>query len=584
MGQETLGGQIGPVEVATGEVAAADVDLPQAARRDRLEVRVEQHDLGAGDGEAERHRRPGRQRPAAAAPGEHRDCGLGRAVAVEQHGIEHRADAAGEIGWHRFGAGHHRRQAAAVGEVRLLEHGREVRSGEGDVGHRLVPDQAGQVAGVAGAARPGQHHRAAGHQRGEDLTDRGVEADGGLVKEPDRPPPLFAERMHPPGKGTVRHRHPLGAAGRPRGIDHVGGGERRHRGQGGAAGALLVPRRIVDRQHLEATALQAVQDARQPGLGEHRRRAGVGEQVGQPFGRQLGVQGEVGGTGPQHGEQARDGLARALLEDRHPILRADSQAQQAVRQPPGELIERAVGPDGAGQAESHPIGAPLGMGGDPLVDQRKADLLDCGMDGGSREAVPFVQELVALGGGEQRQGGEPRRRIRRGGGEQPLELAGQADHGRAIEEVGAEHPPEGEAAVLPAARGEGQIELGGGDRHLERRRFEPAREPPRGPKQPEAGDRCRLHGEHDLKDRGDRRVALRADRLDQLLERQVLVCPGAEGGLAGPRQQLAGGGIARQIDAQDHRVDQQPDQRLELQPVAAGDRRAHHQIALPGKA
>ena len=53
------------------------------------------------------------------------------------------------------------------------------------------------------------------------------------------------------------------------------------------------------------------------------------------------------------------------------------------------------------------------------------------------------------------------------------------------------------------------------------------------------------HVEEDLEERRARQVALRLQLLDQLLERDVLVGIGAEGGLARPAQQLAAGRAAR---------------------------------------
>ena len=43
-------------------------------------------------------------------------------------------------------------------------------------------------------------------------------------------------------------------------------------------------------------------------------------------------------------------------------------------------------------------------------------------------------------------------------------------------------------------------------------------------------------------------------------------------------QELDEGGVARQVAAQDERVDEEPDERLDLAPVAVGDRRADHDV------
>ena len=58
---------------------------------------------------------------------------------------------------------------------------------------------------------------------------------------------------------------------------------------------------------------------------------------------------------------------------------------------------------------------------------------------------------------------------------------------------------------------------------------------------------------------------------------------GLQGALADPGQQLVEGRIARQVTAQDQAVDEEADQRLDLRPVAVGDRRAHGRSSCPDR-
>ena len=67
---------------------------------------------------------------------------------------------------------------------------------------------------------------------------------------------------------------------------------------------------------------------------------------------------------------------------------------------------------------------------------------------------------------------------------------------------------------------------------------------------------------------------------DQHLEGQVLVCVGAEGGLAHAAEQLAEAGVAGQVCAQHERVDEEADQRLQLCAAATGDRSADDDVLL----
>ncbi len=78
-----------------------------------------------------------------------------------------------------------------------------------------------------------------------------------------------------------------------------------------------------------------------------------------------------------------------------------------------------------------------------------------------------------------------------------------------------------------------------------------------------------------------RRVGQAAPRLqllDEALERQLLVRVGGKGGVAQARQHLLERRRAAQVGAQDQGVDEEADQVLGLDGVAAGDRRADQQV------
>ncbi len=77
---------------------------------------------------------------------------------------------------------------------------------------------------------------------------------------------------------------------------------------------------------------------------------------------------------------------------------------------------------------------------------------------------------------------------------------------------------------------------------------------------------------------------LRHQRRDQLFERQILAQLGVEPDLPHPRHDLPHRVPRRQGGAQRQGVDEQADQRLDLDVGAAGDRRADAQVQLPGRA
>ena len=131
------------------------------------------------------------------------------------------------------------------------------------------------------------------------------------------------------------------------------------------------------------------------------------------------------------------------------------------------------------------------------------------------------------------------------------------------------------------------------DRHLHRREQEvELRRRPLAPGEPHEAQprgvvrRARrglagaLEGEEHLDQRVPRPLALRPQLLDQHLEGQVLMGEGPERRVAHRREQAAEGRIAGRPRPDHHRVDEEPDQALDLGPRAVGDRRADEQVLL----
>src|SRR6185369_531211 len=93
-----------------------------------------------------------------------------------------------------------------------------------------------------------------------------------------------------------------------------------------------------------------------------------------------------------------------------------------------------------------------------------------------------------------------------------------------------------------------------------------------------------LLDEEDLEEGRTRQIAVDLERIDQGLERQILVRVGFERGFAHAAEKLAEGRIARRVETQHEVVDEDADQPFELAPMAAGDRRAEDQVLLAGGA
>ncbi|MBB5884738.1 hypothetical protein GGR71_001781, partial [Xanthomonas sp. F1] len=90
--------------------------------------------------------------------------------------------------------------------------------------------------------------------------------------------------------------------------------------------------------------------------------------------------------------------------------------------------------------------------------------------------------------------------------------------------------------------------------------------------------------EQDLEQRGVLQLSWRIDPLDDLLEGNVLVVLGAQGGGAHAFEQATDGRLAGQVDAQRQGVDEEADQRLDLLPAAVGRRSADDHLVLAGQA
>jgi len=104
------------------------------------------------------------------------------------------------------------------------------------------------------------------------------------------------------------------------------------------------------------------------------------------------------------------------------------------------------------------------------------------------------------------------------------------------------------------------------------------------PGQLQAEVRERDEVEQDLEERRPAELALGLDLLQQALEGDRLVAVGAENHLLDPPEQLAEGGIARQVGPQHEGVEEQADEPFDLHPAAAGAGRADDHVLLAGEA
>ena len=93
-----------------------------------------------------------------------------------------------------------------------------------------------------------------------------------------------------------------------------------------------------------------------------------------------------------------------------------------------------------------------------------------------------------------------------------------------------------------------------------------------------------LQGEEDLCERVEAQIAYGVQFFDQLLEGQILVSIGLQGGFPHALQEEEKAGVAREIAAQDQRIDEKADQSFQFWTCAIGDGRGDHDIIEAGGA
>ncbi len=349
VGDEALGGQPRPVEIAAGHPDARHVQLPRDADRRRTQGAVQYVHPGVPDRAADRHAARG-HRVAGRDPvlhAAHRR--LRGPVLVDHRGarpappplIQHLAE-----------------QLLATdddlsGRRELLGQGAEQRN----VGRRHLEEGAPGARGATGVRlllfQARHQHLTAGDQRGVRGRHRQVERDGGMQHGRAARAGVGVPREHQVrGQLAVLHQHALGA---PRGtgrVDHVRRVRRSQRGRtvrvhrvghraGGQRGDRV--RRVQDQP---GRALGRGQLGTGRGVGQQQRGARVGEHVRDPLGRVVRLDRHVRGTGLQHRQQRHQQIGRARQRQRHEPLRTRAGGDQLVREPVDPRVELRVAEGG----------------------------------------------------------------------------------------------------------------------------------------------------------------------------------------------------------------------------------------------
>ncbi len=551
---EALGGERGAARVAARHADAAHVQLALHAQGHRLAAHVQ--DVGAHVGQGPADGGHASVRHALSEGGNHR--GLCRAVGVEQASA--RSPARHHVGGQGFATGDDRAQLGqSFRRGGGQRRGREADDGEGLFAQHLLQRRARHQ-----LLQGRQKQRGPGAQRGEDLLHRQVEGEAGELQHAAARADAVRHRFmrHQVRDAAVLHGGALGRAGASGRVEQVGQvvrGHARHR----RIGALTSKRVLLGVQAERTRVVRLGEALQQHGLRQQHRSAAVLQHEGQALTGQERIHGHPGATGLEDAEQAHDDVQRALHAERDAHLGPDAPAAHRVGELVGLRVELRVG-----QVLSLEGGGPrVGRAARLRLEER----VDAGLGEVRAGGIPVHQQPLPLLAGEEGQRGQTLARGGDDGLHESAQVARHALRGGRLEQVGAVVQ-----RAIKAFRGsrqrQRQVELGG----VVSQRSAAHRQPGHG----------QLRGRHVLQDEHhpeQRRLAQITHGLEPL-EGDVLVGIGAQRHLTHAAQQLAHGGVAVQAGAQHQRVEEEADEPLQLDAVAAGHGRADGDVVLPGVA
>ncbi len=544
---EPVGGQIGPALITARDARPADVDVAGHANGDLREIRVEQVHLQVRDRPADRHRAQvvvfGGVVDAAADHGFRRSVFVDESCAARVFSPELQRRSA-----QRFSADHQSPDMAA----------------EIDIGQPLFEDfemrrrqlQQTEVVAVAQHLRQSvdvsvgcdQRHRSARDQREIETCDRQIETE----RRVDRRPIAIGDRivlgrpLQIVGEPAMRDHRALRPAGRPRRVNHIGELLRRD-----------LDARVRDgaRDDLRPVAIE-MDDPDVRGADPQRQKdvnLRVDGHVLQPFGGIARVERHVGAARLQHTDERHDHLDRSLHRDPDARFGSDADPAQVMRHLIRAAVQRRIA-DAIASADD-------GRRGWRLRHLRFEQLDDRPLRKCARGVVP-ARDLKLLG---RRQKLEVRNTLLRIGGdrvEQRLVVRDDALDGRAVEEIGVvfERP---EQAAFALFERHVQVDLRRAGADIDRLDVESWQL---------EGARRVLQRQQHLAERRAAEIAFRLQRLDELVERQLLMRVAIEAHFADACQQLAKRRIAADVGPQDQHVHEEADQPFDFGVAPIGDR------------
>lgn len=375
---------------------------PGVSRRDRPQGVVEDVRTDVVDGAADRDGGVLAGLPVGARLVDRRgDGALGGAVDVEPADVLADPFLPGQQGLAgRLLAGHdHRAQRGLRGQpqqaVLLRDPAVPESRGHAQEGRTGVDDLLGQGPERLAQGVAAEDQGRAVQERREDLLGGGVEAQRPALQDAvaggEREVPVHGGAVV--RQRAVRHQDALGAARGAGGVDDVGGVRRQRegavrRGRGGQ-GVDVLPVLV------EADDLAVVVREERPQrlLGQEQACARVGQDVPQPLDGVLGVEGHVGGAGPQDAEQGCDHLRRPLDAQAHERAGPDAAQPQIRGQLAGIVVELTVRQWLVPPDQGRRLGGAHGLGGEQVV-QAGARVLPVVRESGGPDVRPVGADVL----------------------------------------------------------------------------------------------------------------------------------------------------------------------------------------------
>ena len=372
----------------------------------------------------------------------------------------------------------------------------------------------------------------------------------------------------------MRNLNPLRPTRRTRRINHIRQIVRRNPRHRSILRPLSQPRpHRLNIQHTPPTIRH--QTNQRPPRQQHPQPS-IRNHVLQTLTRIRGIKRNIRTTSLQHSQQTNHHLHRPRNTHPNQRLRTHTPRPQQMSQPIRQPIQRGITQLSIPTHQRHPIRKTPSLRLEQLVETRRLQRVL------RADAVPLVKNQRTLGSRQHRQvlnwlPGLCHRRF-----QQHLEVIGHPSDRVFLEEIRAvfETQPEPSGIFLDHER---EIEACDPQAHA---LFDQSVHPRRWSYSVRymLQQRNALICDHDLEDRVVPQIALWPQCLDDPIEGNLLVALGVEQLFTDLEQHIREAGVATQVHAERHRVDQEPDHGFQFNAMAIGDRHADDHQFLPAVA